>query len=111
MADNTQSGHNLAALKEEIAAGVASMEQAKLRRKQANDDIAAVRSTLESKGIPKKALAMALAYQSLDPDDRQGFDVAYDIVREAVGLPVQENFDAWVARTAAKKGNEPAKMN
>ena len=31
----------------------------------------------------------------MDPDKREGFDIAYDIVREAIGLPVTAQGDLF----------------
>ena len=58
--------------------------------------MAAVRADLAAKGIPIKALNMAMAYMNMDAEKREGFDVAYSIVREAIGLPLQAElpFDA-----------------
>ena len=44
---------------------------------------------LESKGLNKKAVKMAMAYLSLNDKDRQAFDLTYKIVRAACKEPVQ----------------------
>lgn len=79
---------NLTVVKDQVAQGVKKIKDAKLQRKKANEQIAAVRSDLETYGIPKKALATAMAYVELNPEDREGFDLAYEIVRETLGYPV-----------------------
>ena len=42
---------------------------------------------------------MAMKYKDMDPSDRVGFDAAYDIVREAIGLPVVERQGDLFAQT------------
>lgn len=82
-----QAGSNITALKKDITDGVGKIEKLKEERAGINDAIAAVRSDLQAKGIHKKALDMAMTYMNMDADKREGFDIAYDIVREAIGLP------------------------
>lgn len=83
-----QAGSNISALKRDVKTGVERIESLKDDRSAINDDIAAIRSDLQAKGIHKTALDMAMKYLNMDPDKREGFDVAYDIVREAIELPV-----------------------
>jgi len=86
--DHTQKGANITQLKEDVKNGVGRINAEKDKRTAANEEIAAIKSDLETKGIPKKALDMAMTYMNMDPDKRQGFDVAYEIVREAIGMPI-----------------------
>jgi hypothetical protein len=88
MADKT---HNLTELKKLIADSIRSVTELKKDRADVNAEIGAVRAKLVAQGIPKKAFDMAMAYINMDPDDREGFDVAYALVREAGGLPMQED--------------------
>lgn len=91
--DNTaglkQAGSNITKLKQDVKKGVEKIEALKLDRSAINEKIGAVRSDLEAKGIPKKCLDMAMQYLNMDPDKREGFDIAYEIVREAIDLPLQ----------------------
>ena len=84
-----QAGSNISVLKRDIKAGVESIENLKEERAAVNDKIASIRTDLQAKGIHKTALDMAMKYLNMDPDKREGFDIAYDIVREAIELPVQ----------------------
>jgi hypothetical protein len=84
-------GHNIVELKKDIANAIAEINQAKAERKNCNDRIAEIRSKLETKGIHKQAFDMALKYLNMDADKREGFDIAYAIVREAGGLPLQDD--------------------
>lgn len=82
-------GHNMDKLKEDVKKGVDQIEGLKLDRTAINEKIAAVRSSLEAKGIKKEALDMAMKYMNWDDDKREGFDLAYSIVREAIGLTLK----------------------
>ena len=66
------------------------IEAAKEDRTAANADIAALKATLEAQGIPRKALDHALMYAEWDDDARAGYDVALQIVRDAIGLPMED---------------------
>lgn len=83
-----KTGGNVSQLKTDIVDGIAKIDAEVLKRQSANEAIAAVKSDLEAKGVPKKALNMAMQYMAMDSDKREGFDVAYGIVREAMGMPV-----------------------
>lgn len=93
---------NISDLKTLIAQTLKNVKALKLDRADINDDINSQRAKLAAKGIPKKAFDMAAAYLDMDPDDREGFDIAYALVREAGGLPIQD--DLFTA--ADRKGSE-----
>lgn len=102
--------HNLTGLKKEIAEALQQMKDLKLDRADANASMGEIRSRLEAKGIPKKAFAMAQTYLNMDPEDREGFDIAYAICREAGGLPLQEDlFQAADRKAAEADADSPAK--
>lgn len=100
MADKTD---NLTELKKLIAESLSTVNELILDRADTNDEINAIRAKLASKGIPKKAFDMARAYIKMDPDDREGFDVAYALVREAGGLPMQEDLFTAADRMGKQK--------
>ena len=83
-----QAGSNITKLKDDIVKGVDSINELKLERTSINEQIGALRSDLEAKGIKKQALDMAMTYMNWDEDKREGFDIAYTIVREALGAPM-----------------------
>ena len=89
-----QSGANLTQLKKDIKKITDGINTQKLKRQEINDQIASYRSKLETMGIHKKAADMAMAYMSWEPEKREGFDIAYAIVREAMGLPVSDDLFA-----------------
>ena len=103
-------GHNLTGLKKDIAEALQKMKRLKDERTDVNAEMGAIREALQAQGIPKKAFAMANSYINMDPDDREGFDIAYALCREAGGLPLQEDLFAAADRMAAEAtAKEPAK--
>jgi len=59
-------------------------------RSEVNAEISAVREKLEALGISKKALSMAISYSKMSTDQRDGFDLAYKILRKAIGEPMRQ---------------------
>ena len=93
-------GSNLTEKMKSIQSAIQRVRQKKDERAEVNADIAAIRNGLASLGIPKAAFDMALRYLDWEPEKRQGFDVAYALVREAGGLPLQG--DLFAQATALK---------
>lgn len=100
MTEETNGGSNLTELKKDIVKAVADVEKFKADKKSTGEDIQAIRENMASKGIPKKAFDMALKYKDMDPSDREGFDTAYAIMREAIGLPFIEQGDLFAKQKA-----------
>ena len=88
MAKDNLRGSNLNKLNDDIVKGIGQIEGLKDKRAAINEKIAAVRSDLEAKGIKKAALDMAMTYLNWDEDKREGFDIAYQIVRDAMDAPL-----------------------
>lgn len=86
-------GGNIEPLKKDVRSAYDRITKLQEERKAINDKIGSVRSDLQAKGIHKTAFDMALKYMNMDPDKREGFDIAYDIVRDALGEPVQGALD------------------
>lgn len=95
--------HNLSKVKDAIKDGIQKVRDLKEDREDTNAGIAEVRARLAALGIPKKAFDMALQYADMDPDKREGFDIAYALVREVAGLPMQDDLFS----AAARKGDDP----
>lgn len=91
-------GHNLNKLKASIADAINGVKRLKVERTDINAEIAELRANMETLGIPKKAFDMAMTYMNMDPDKREGFDIAYAIVREAGGLPMSDDLFAAADR-------------
>ena len=84
-----EGGGNLTKLQEHIRKGVGDIETFKNKRADINAKINEIRMGLEAEGIPRPALDMAMRYLNFDKDKQEGFDLAYSIVREAMGQPLQ----------------------
>ena len=81
-------GHNLAAIKDDVKEGVAEMVRLEGERKAINEQIGAIRQRIVSKGVNRHALKAAISYYKSEEGQRAGFDSSYRLVREAVGVPV-----------------------
>jgi hypothetical protein len=111
--DKPQMGHNLSELKKKIQSSIQRVKSLKDDRAEVNATIAEVRAGMEAAGIPKRAFDMALTYLSWEPEKREGFDLAYAIVREAGGLPLAEDLFAAserIEKEAAEKKAATAKQ-
>ncbi len=107
------SGHNLSDTMKKIQSAIKRVNEAKAKRTEVNEDIAAIRASLETLGIHKAAFDMALRYLSWEPEKRENFDVAYALVREAGGLPLQGDLFAEAEKlqrqeTAKKEEAKPS---
>lgn len=89
-----KTGNNLSETMKKIQGAISNVRQLKNDRSSINEDIAAVREGLQALGIHKQAFDMALRYLDMDADKRQNFDLAYSLVREAGGLPLQADLFA-----------------
>lgn len=94
---------NMTALEKLISDSLKSLDQHEANRSEENAGIAAIREVLAAKGISKKALSAARTYMKLDPDDRQGFDIAYALVRKVGGLPMQDDLFEAAERKAKEE--------
>lgn len=99
---NITLGHNTAELKKYIVEKVGEIDQVAKNRQALNDKMTELRSALEARGIPKKALDWALAYRDLNETEREAFDFAYVLVRDAIGEPVQR--ELFATPSVAAKG-------
>lgn len=106
-------GSNLTAKLKKIQDAISNVRTEKEQRAEISANITAIREGMAAIGIPKAAFDMALRYLDWEPEKRQGFDVAYALVREAGGLPLQG--DLFMAATALaadvvekKKAAEPS---
>ena len=86
--DVVEMGGNIGPLKEVIAQAYTQVTQLKKERSEINAEIKAVMEKLEANGVTKAAARAAFAYRDADPEWREGYDQAYEIAREALGMPV-----------------------
>lgn len=101
---------NMTKLEKLIADSLKELDHQEGNRSEANAEMAATREVLAAKGISKKALAAARTYMKLDPDDREGFDIAYALVRKVGGLPMQDDLFS-AAEAKAREEGEAQKEN
>lgn len=99
-----QSGANLTKTLDEVKNIVRDVNRHKAERQEINAEIQSLREKATTLGIPKAALDMAMRYMDWEPEKREGFDLAYQLVREACGLPVQGDLFA----NAEQRGREKA---
>jgi len=99
---------NMTALEKLISDSLRELDQHEDNRTSENAEMAAIREVLAAKGISKKALSAARTYMKLDPDDREGFDVAYALVRKVAGLPMQDDLFAAAERKAKEEETNKA---
>ncbi len=71
-------------------------------RENSNAKIEAEIAGLEAMGVNRHAFKMALKYSEMDENQRKNFDFAYNLVREAIGQPLQPDlFEEPPTSTAA----------
>jgi uncharacterized protein (UPF0335 family) len=87
---------NLTKLKKDLNSAAKKINAKKEERKAINDDINALRQDLAARGIPKAAFDMALKYMNWDEDKRKGWDAAFALAREAIGLPFNDQGELFV---------------
>lgn len=79
---------NTAAELAEFGAKVLDVQK---KRKALNDELAAGKSSLVSKGFNADAIKAAIAYNKTSEDERANFDLSYIYTRRALGCPVQSD--------------------
>ena len=84
-----QMGGNIDGLFEKIAEARDSIVDLKKKRGEINAEIKAKREGMEALGITKKAFDLALSHFESSPEQREGFDDAYILAREGMGLKVK----------------------
>lgn len=99
---------NMTKLEKLISDSLKALDQHEQNRSEENAEMAAIREVLAAKGVSKKALAAARTYMKLDPDDREGFDIAYALVRKVGGLPMQDDLFAAAERKAKEEEDNKA---
>lgn len=106
---STESKSNIDPLMSKVAAAVQAINASKEARKEINAAILTQLDTMESEGIPKAAVRMAMTYLDWDERKQSGFDRAYAIVRKALGQPVQGDLLDWLATAPPVAEEAPAK--
>jgi hypothetical protein len=84
-----QIGHNITGFHAEIVAAHERITDLVKQRKAINEEIAAERSKLETKGLTRKGQAAVLSFFNLSPEDRKAFDNTVVSMRDALGVPLK----------------------
>lgn len=78
-------------LVKECKAAISDLSDCESDRTSTNDDMNAIRSRLQAKGISKKALAIAITISKMDEDELDGLWLSLDILSEAIDRPIQKD--------------------
>lgn len=81
--------HNIAEITKVVTEAVAEMDRLIEERGSINEQLVACRRRCVEVGVSRQALGDALSYRNLDVESRPGYDVGYELAREAIGLPLQ----------------------
>ncbi len=84
----TSGADNLASIRKDILAAYTKVKKLREQRGDINSKISETRASLEPLGVPKEAFDNALSYMNWDQDKRQGYDFAYALCREGMGMPI-----------------------
>lgn len=76
-------------LRQFIAQTISQVRELKAERADTQTTIQAALAEVESRGLPKKAFKMVLDYLDLPQKQKENFDVAYAIIRQAANEPLQ----------------------
>lgn len=80
---------NLQPIKDAAVKAIEAIKGFRAEREDTNAGIEAVITGLEAMGLNRHAFKMALKYSEMDENQRKNFDFAYNLVREAIGQPLQ----------------------
>lgn len=92
-------GKDLGTVKKAILKAVEKIDAIRKKRMEMNDESKAVLANLANDyGLHPDAVRLALKVRDMDPENRRHFDIAYGVIREVLGDPVQGNlFETAVA--------------
>lgn len=107
MAKTPERGTNLTETKEVIRNAVPEIINLKAKRKELNEEIAAIRERVNAAGIPKHALDHAIRVREMDPEDRERFDEGVAIVRDVIGAAMSRSLFDYLDTPAGGNGEEP----
>lgn len=94
-------GANMTKKMEQLRNIVEEIREEKEKRTSINANIQALRERFQALGVHKEAADLAMRIVEWEVDKRQGFDVAYALMREVVGLPVQGDLFAQAEKLAS----------
>lgn len=89
--DNHLRSQKRSDLVKECKDSIDSLKDYEADRTSVNDDMNAIRSRLQAKGISKKALSMAIQISKMEEDELDGLWLSLDILSEAINRPIQKD--------------------
>ena len=98
----TKTPDNLDSMREAIVTAAEEIASLEAQRKTINDNISAKVEALEAQGLNRHALRIARKYLAMDENQRKNFDFAHNLIREALGAPVQADMFEDPADAKAK---------
>lgn len=84
-----QMGSNITGMMDDIAKKRDEIIDLKKKRSEINAKIKEKMEAMNAKGITKDAFRAALSYFEAATEQREGYDLAYSLAREGMGLPIQ----------------------
>jgi len=82
-------GHNLTEIKRTAAERIRAMVALQEERSEITAKITELRQGMVADGMNRAAVNAAVAYYKASDEQKEGFDTSYEILREAIGQPVQ----------------------
>lgn len=96
----TDGDDNIASIRASVADAIEQIKALNADAQEFTNAKSIVVAKLVALGIPKAAFDQAMRYLGWDEEKRQGFDLAYRIVREAGGAPIRPDlFNAIAIET------------
>ena len=105
----TASNPNVGEIKKSIVAAVEEIIDLKKTRGGTNSEIAAIVERMEVLGINRHALRTAIRYYESNEAAREGFDIGYQLSREALGVAIQGDMFQDLDKVKAKGGSDADK--
>lgn len=81
-----------AGINKKIAGAIERIKGLRNERAEINAKVATIIAEVEELGVNRHAFRHALRYSDMSPEQRQGLDLSYSLVRTAIQLPIQYDF-------------------
>lgn len=102
----TASNPNVDEIRKAIEKAAGEIGELKKQREAINADIASKIEKLEALGINRHAFRFAMKYLDSNDATREGFDIGYQLSREALGVAIQGDMFQDLDKVKAKGGSD-----
>ena len=102
----TASNPNIDEIRKAIEKAAAKIGDLKKQREAINQEIAAKIEALEALGVNRHAFRFAMKYWESNDATREGFDIGYQLSREALGVAIQGDMFQDLDKVKAKTAEE-----